>query len=261
MISLYYLMPLIVCCFLLLLSSDAGTSTGSDGAGLYYSEGNDIYDFWCAVIKRDAVVRDETGKKLTFKDGKTRWGWTRDVDDLYVRDCYTAAIDSLSEADMAMLEGTPGIGKSLFIFYFIYVVVNQAIEKGEMLPTFLIADRDGCGYFLRVDSNGNGMVHQPTTKLTPDYLITDTKGRSNPSFTNQYIHVSSINNVNVKDVRKLMEQRQRKNKKTRRTIWLAGFSLEEYFEIDCVDEASKVNIIMLYEHTHICIFIRRLTCV
>jgi len=152
---------------------------------------------------------------------------------------------------MAMLEGTPGIGKSLFIFYFIYVVVNQAIEKGENIPTFLIADRDGNGYFLRVDSNGNGMVHQPTTELTPDYLITDTKGRSNPSFTKQYIHVSSINNVNVKDVRKLMEQRQRKNKKTRKTIWLEGFSLEEYFEIDCVGEANEVSIILLYERTRL----------
>ena len=62
-------------------------------------------------------------------DGKTRWGWTRDVDVLYLRDCYISAFDTLSGADMAMLEGTPGIGKSLFIFYFIYAVVNQAIEK------------------------------------------------------------------------------------------------------------------------------------
>ena len=72
-------------------------------------------------------------------------------------------------------------------FYFIYAVGNQAIEKGEHIPTFLIADRDGCTYFL---------LHQPTTERTPDYLITDTKGRSNPFFTKQYIHVSSINNVN-----------------------------------------------------------------
>jgi hypothetical protein len=119
---------------------------------------------------------------------------------------------------MAMLDGTPGIGKSLFIFYFIYAVVNQAIEKGEHIPTFLIADRDG---------------------------------RSNPSFTTQYIHVSSINNVNVKDVRKLMDQRQRPNKKTRQTIWFAGFSLVEYLEIDCVGEASKVSIFMRYKRTRL----------
>jgi hypothetical protein len=227
-------------------SGASAASTGSDGASFYFSEGNDVYDFWCAVVKKDAVSLDETGKKLAFRDGRTRWGWTRDVDDLYVRACYTSAIDTLDGADMAMLEGTPGIGKSLFIFYFIYMVVKQAIEKGENLPTFLIADRDGKGYFLRVDSNGNGIVHKPTTDLTPDYLITDTKGRSNPSFTKQYIHVSSINNKNVKDVRKLMEQRQRRNKKTRQTIWLAGFSLEEYFEIDCVGEASKVSMFMRY---------------
>jgi hypothetical protein len=55
----------------------------------------------------------------------------------------------------------------------------------------------------------------------------------------------------VKDVRKLMEQRQRKNKKTRKTIWLEGFSLEEYFEIDCVGEANEVSIILLYERTRL----------
>eukprot|EP01031_Cornospumella_fuschlensis_P043372 gene43372-53020_t len=185
------------------------------------------------------VLFDQTGKKLSFKDGVAQWGWTRDVEDLYVRDCYNSAIETLSEVDMAMLEGTPGIGKSLFIFYYIYILVRQAQERKERVPTFIIADRDGTEYFLRVDSNDSGIVHKPTTE-TPDYLITDTKGRANPSFIKQYIHVSSINNKNVKDVRKLMEQRQRKYKKSRRTIYLPGFSLEEYFEIDGGGETNQV---------------------
>eukprot|EP01039_Chlorochromonas_danica_P011316 gene11316-12628_t len=206
---------------------------------LYFTKGNEIYDFWCAVVKPDAVVRDSTGKKLRFKDGLTRWGWTRDVDELYVRDCYTTAIQTLGNVDIAMLEGTPGVGKSLFIFYLIYKVVFLSREQGQCIPTFLIADRDGTGYFLSVDLNGNGIVRAPTTE-TPDYLITDTRGRSNPSFTTQYIHVSSINNSNVKDVRKLMDQgHHRKGEKERRTIYLPGFSVEEYLEIDGFDEASN----------------------
>ncbi|RYY82538.1 hypothetical protein EON63_13075 [archaeon] len=217
--------------------------TGGDGANLYYLKGNEVYDFWCAVVIPNAVALQ--GKKLKFKDETTQWGWTRDVDELYVRDCYTSAIDDLERADMAMLEGTPGIGKSLFIFYYIYVVVTKARQKGENVPTFLISDRDGTGYFLGVDSNGCGIVHKPTTERTPDYLITDTKGRSNPSFTKQYIHVSSINNVNVKDVRKLMEQRKRKGNKTRCTIYLPGFSLDEYFEIDGGGETNQVSMFVL----------------
>jgi len=191
------------------------------------------------VVQSDAVVVDSTGKKLSFVDGATQWGWTRDVDELYIRDCYTEAIGKLSNADMAMIEGTPGIGKSLFIFYFIYMIVSQAKEKEQKIPTFLIEDRDGCGFFLKVDDNGNGIVHKPTTE-TPDYLITDTKGRSNPSFAKLYLHVSSINNENVKDVRKLMDQRQPKANKTRHKIYLPGFSLEEYFEVDGgkVDQVS-----------------------
>lgn len=184
---------------------------------------------------------------MTFKDGVTQWGWTRDVEELYIRDCYTEAIETLGDVDMAMLEGTPGIGKSLFIFYYIYVIVRQAKERRDRVPTFVLADRDGTEYFLRVDSNGSGIVHKPTTE-TPDYLITDTKGRANPSFTKQYIHVSSINNINVKDVRKLMEQRPRKHNKTRRrTIYLPGFDLKEYIEIDGNDEAHQVSMLLLYQ--------------
>ncbi len=206
------------------------------GEGLYYSKGNQIYDFWSAVVQPDAVSVDQTGKKLTFKDGVTKWGWTRNVRDLYVRDCYTSTVQTLiDEVDMAMLDGTPGIGKSLFIFYYIYMIVNLAKEKGEPVPTFVIADQDGREYFLGIDSNGNGIVRQPTTE-TPDYLITDTKGRANPSFIKQYLHVSSINSINLK-----MEQRNPKSKKKRRTIYLPGFSWEEYFELDGGDGSNLVS--------------------
>lgn len=221
-----------------------GSSTGGVGAGLYYAKGNEIYDFWSAVVQPGAVSVDSTGKKLSFKDG-TLWGWTRDVDDLYIRDCYTQVIATLGNADIAMIEGTPGIGKSLFIFYFIYMIVIAAKDNDQKIPTFLIEDRDGFGYFLKVDDNGCGIVHKPTTE-TPDYLITDTKGRSNPSFAKLYLHVTSINNVNVKDVHKLMDQRQPKANKTRPKIYLPGFSLEEYFEID----GGEVDQVSVYVVSH-----------
>jgi hypothetical protein len=215
-----------------------GSYAGGDVAGRY-SKGNEIHDFWTAVVKPHAVNMDSTSKKLSFADGVTRWGWTRDVDELYLRDCYTVAISKLRKADMCVIEGTPGIGKSLFIFYFIYDIVSQAKANEQDIPTFLIEDRDGVGYFLRVDKKGVGIVHKPTTE-TPDYLITDTKGRSNPSFTILYLHVSSINNVNVKDVHKLMDHRPPNVNKTRPKIYLPGFSLKEYFEIDG-DKVDKVS--------------------
>ena len=190
------------------------------------------------MVQPSAVDVDSTGKILSFKDG-TFWGWTRDVKELYIRDCYTQAMNTLGNADMALIEGTPGIGKSLFIFYFIYATVRQAKDNKQEIPTFLIEDPDGLGFFLRVDGNGNGIVHKPTT-ATPDYLITDTKGRSNPSFTKLYLHVFGFNNENVKYVRKLMDQRHPESNKTRPNIYLPVFSLEEYFEIDCgkVDQVS-----------------------
>jgi hypothetical protein len=233
---------------------------GDKSLNLYYSKNNPIYDFWCALVKPNAVTHDVTGKKLRFMDGMAQWGWMRDAEELYVRDCYAEAVQKLQDADMAMIEGTPGIGKSLFIFYYIYVVVSQSREKGDSIPTFLLSDSDGTKYFLRVDSNGNGVVHNPMTE-TPDYFITDTKGCSNPSFINQYIHVSSINNVNVKEVSKRMMVQQQRNgtKKSRCTIYLPGFSLHEYIEIDGAGETSKVSISILYTH-HFSINVRHLLC-
>jgi len=197
------------------------------------------------VVQPNAVNVDSTGKKLSFVNGGAQWGWTRDVDELYIRDCYTETIRTLDKADMAMIGGTPGIGKSVFIFYFIYVIVSRAKENKEKIPTFLIRDCDGIGYFLRVDDNGYGIVYEPKTTETPDYLITDTIGRSNPSFTKLYLHVSSINNVNVKDLYKLMLNRQPKANKTRPQIYLPGFTLEEYFEIDGgkVDQVSRMSVV------------------
>lgn len=196
-----------------------------------------IYDFWCAVVKPNGVALDKTGKKLKFTDGVTRWGWKRDVEELYVRECYKSAVDTLRDTDMAMLEGTPGIGKRLFIFYLIYVIVSEAFEKGENVPTFVIGDRDGRRFLLSVDSDGNGVVEIPTTQ-TPHYFITDTVGSCQPSFIRQYFHVTGFNDVNWKYVNKLLETPP-VNKKPRQTIWFPVFSLQEYFEAD--NEGDQVR--------------------
>lgn len=130
----------------------------------------------------------------------------------------------------------------IFQLYLIYMIVSEAFEKGEKVPTFVIANRDDKDYFLRVDSNnGNGVVHKPTLELTPNYLITDTRGRSSCLFTRQYLHVSGINNTNVKYVRKMIEQRPPKNKKPRRFISFPGFPWQEYFEADSNGETNPVR--------------------
>lgn len=220
-----------------------GPSAG-DGA-LYSSQGKAIYDFWCAVVKPNGVAFDKTGKKLKFTDGVTRWGWKRDVEELYVRECYTSAVDMLRDTDIAMLEGSRGIGKRLFIFYLIYVIVSEVIEKGENVPTFVIGDPDGRRFLLSVDSDGNGVVEIPTTQ-TPDYFITDTVGSSLPNFIRQYFHVTGFNDVNWRYVKRLIETRP-VSKKPRRYIRFPVFSLQEYFEAD--NEGDQVRMRSVHQHT------------
>ena len=129
-----------------------------------------MYDFWTAVLKPNGVKK--VGKKLQFTDGETNWGWIRDVKDLYVRACYEEAIRELEGKHVAILEGTPGIGKSLFIFYFIHEKFHVARENNQPIPTFVIGGRSLSSakkYFLLVDAQGNGVVQVPTPETTPDY--------------------------------------------------------------------------------------------
>lgn len=219
----------------------------------HYCKGHRFYDFWSAVIQPDGVSIDSAGKILCFKDKSTRWGWSCEVEELYIRECYKQAIESLNvEVKISMISGTPGIGKSLFIFYFIYAVVSKAKKDEQIIPTFLIANRDGAEYFFSVDSDENGIVHEPITGQTPDYLITDTLSRSTPLYRKQYIHVSSNSNVGLKDFRKTMME----VKNT--TIYMPVFSLAEYFEIDG-GEINEVSIVYLccvmFDHTHLHIIV------
>lgn len=208
----------------------------------YYTKGNPVYDFWNALVKHNAVVK--SGKILKFSDGVTDWGWCRDVEELYERDCYISTMNKLNNnVNMAIIDGTPGIGKTMFLFYYIYEKVRQSREKNESIPSFAISDRDGREYFLRSNPHtGIAEVLVPRIEWIPTYIITDTVGISNLSFTVQYIHISSINIQNTEHINNLNTQYTNII-----TMNLPVFSLEEYIECDCKDIQERNNCDFLYE--------------
>lgn len=81
-----------------------------------------------------------------------------------------------------------------------------------------------------MDADGKAVVYRPTIE-TPDYLITDGRGRSFPRFRKQYLHVSSINSENEEYLRELMLLPSAEGT-GRKTIYFPVFSYEEYIDID-----------------------------
>ena len=216
------------------------SSVGSPGSKIEsFAQGNPIYDFWIAVNQPDAVKTN--GKNIIFTE-TAAWGWNSDTKVLYERDCYIHTLNAIVQhrnKGPHIVEGTPGIGKSMFIFYFIYKLVLQARELNDKIPTFLIVGRTGNQYFLGVDNDGSAVVHRPISSITPDYIITDTVGISEAHCSLKYIHVTSINNIEMKVVLKVMMDISGS------TIFMPVFSLEEYLDCDGGDPARN-NLLRFY---------------
>lgn len=169
---------------------------------------------------------------------------------LYVRDCYVKAIETLRGARIAMIDGTPGIGKTMFIFYFIYAMVTQSRENGEGIPTFIIRDCAGTNFFLTLDATGNGIVVSDKDKdilERPDYRITKNFGECYSNCRKQYIHVVGTCSRSTRDVKRLMEDDARHGRHLRFPV----FSWDEYRDLDGGGDANEVRIYS-YVYAHMC---------
>lgn len=142
-------------------------------------------------------------KELTLQHNN--WGDSR-VDTLFVRPVYETALGDIAGHSTALIEGTTGVGKSMFIFYFMHRKVREAINGGLKIPTFLFEKQDASGvktslYFFI--SGGNAAVVNQIDPLRlpygsdlPDYYITDSCPTTSACANIQVLHVSSSGNSN-----------------------------------------------------------------
>lgn len=143
-------------------------------------------------------------------------------------------MDIIDDKKTIVVFGTPGVGKSIFIFYLVYVLVHRAIKKKVAIPTFELSDRDKTRYFLTV-VEGKGVVMSDDD--IPDYVITDTVARPNAACTKKYIHVTSLHNENMKDLWNSMAASEDST-----DISFPVFSRDEYLESD----GTESNTVCLY---------------
>lgn len=70
---------------------------------------------------------------------------------LYIRSCYTEIVKQIEEASSThvLVRGTPGIGKSVFMFYYIYYLATKNGGNISLRLTYRNSDAKPTWYLLR----------------------------------------------------------------------------------------------------------------
>jgi len=152
-----------------------------------------LVKFWQCVNHNTILQQDA---KLRFTNEDVYWG---DTDDkvLFIRECYGTTKHFIEDNKLtkALIIGTPGIGKTLFIFWFMREIVSVA--KAENLrvptstPTFVYSNRLEEKYYFHID-NDAAVVNIYDGTTVPDYFISDTVPNSSFSSLLLNLHVSSV---------------------------------------------------------------------
>jgi len=154
-------------------------------------EDNPLFKFWKYVCSED-IIADGRGK-ICFSDNTVKWGDSRDSK-LFVRSCFDDAFKFITERELAIvnINGTPGIGKSLFGFWFMYKIVMDAKSNNKPIPSFVFSSRWDKEYLLHVKS-GNPIVSIYSLQETPSYVISDTIPKPQIAAKILNMHISSVN--------------------------------------------------------------------
>lgn len=138
---------------------------------------------------------------------------------MFVRKCYEDAYDDLAklvdnrtdedECSYAFLEGSSNIGKSVFIAYFVYRIVCDAMDNkvpAEDWPTFVLKEPNGHVFHMFFDAKGNPIVENIDNarfgSIVVDYFISDSSSDIVFGANKLHLHVTSFSNVDHPKVRK-----------------------------------------------------------
>ena len=122
-------------------------------------------------------------KTLTFKGYESlksecaRWGPSYSFAVLVERAEYVRCLHRLLSHDwqFVLLRGTKGIGKSVFLFWLIYKLVQIEKTSGKAVPSFLLISgvKDKTAYHLLSVSDGTPLVQRVGPNVSVDYVLSD----------------------------------------------------------------------------------------
>jgi hypothetical protein len=177
--------------------------------------------------------------KIRFNDVGINWGMV-DKNEILLRLCYESAIAKFdllraNQTAFGLVEGSSGIGKTVWIFYFIYRKTRGSIDlpfDDPNKPTFCYQDPDKNIFYFHYSAAGQPIVTKgKPADIDPHYFISDTIPRITPSANVLQLHVVSIGNQNM-DFQHFMGDRDNKD-----ATLFPPFSREEHLWCDGIKDA------------------------
>ena len=175
------------------------------GADITRSLNNLLSKQWRAICTENGIVKDAAKQTLNFSD--TSLPWSAGTFLLFERNVYTLAYEHIKNNgyDQVLILGTSGIGKSLFVLWYIYKLVCES----DSPPSIAYQDREGSVYYLKSENGVHSVYdyhdyYKMNPMLVVDCYISDTSSppdlnRSNSKFR---MHVTSDNNSQYQDFQK-----------------------------------------------------------
>ena len=136
----------------------------------------------------------------------TTWGAKNITSKLVVRECYIIIINTIRDKEYSnvLLRGTPGIGKSFFLFYFVYSLVKNTVKKIVIAVAYLHMETRRTIY-LSV-GNGHATVSDSYTSK-PDYYFSDSVDiETSKASTCLTVLFASMDEIHFKSFQKVLQQ-------------------------------------------------------
>lgn len=150
---------------------------------------------WSSIVNGHVIKNDGM---WSLRDNGTWNG----LQVLYNRKCYDEIIEQLKRFSCALIYGTPGIGKSTFLFRYLVHIVEERRKNNGAIPSIIFASRVGLEtveYWL----HGDGRVEIiPTAQRSADYYLSDSVDSPTIRANTLHLEVASENENNYHQFRK-----------------------------------------------------------
>ena len=141
---------------------------------------DDFSAVWTAIVHHP-IIENPMNPRMWSLHGGIKW--FGGIQQLSNRPCYDEITKKISSVTHALIYGTPGIGKTLFLQVFLVYLVRRAQAEGKDPPS-IYYDYPDNGKITTVSFLPDGSVVDITKVLQPprpDYLLSDGVDISHPS--------------------------------------------------------------------------------
>ena len=176
------------------------------------------------------IIKNPNDSRLWSLHGGIKW--IGDIQELYNRPCYDEITKNLSSLTHALVIGTPGIGKTLYLQVLLVYLVTRAKEEGRATPTIhFVYEAKKKVVTLSFLSDGSVIdVSDVGPVLAPEYLLSDSADLAVAYGTILNLEVASEKESNYNIFQKHIEQASKGN-----LLVMPVFSLRELQSIQPAD--------------------------